>query len=232
MTTLLFTLILSGFVLGAPPLNAHGGPVAPGAAALASPAVSEPAASAREMLCLQEGMLGGVKIPADSTEVASDCPDAAPARIIKAIWWGGYTAWEPGDPEILTFDVRFYHNVDCRPQGLIAQYLAATPDTFRLGNCNDGLPCLRYELDVDFFASGPFWLSIMVTPSALRYPPKWGRLGDEIDVGCQNQGFDAAFGTWTPLGDPYDSDASQGFLIEVPTPTEGKTWGRIKSTFQ
>jgi len=238
MMTLLVGLLLSGIVPG-PAAMLAASPQAPGGTG-ASPrtllAAPTPVADAQEVVCLQQGYLGGIKIPADTAEVANDCPDAGEVLVTKAIWWGGYTAWHPGDPDVMAFDVRFYQNLECTPSALLAEYLAVTPDTTRLGNCDDGLPCFRYELDVAVYVSGPFWFSIMVTPGgeapdARQGPPKWGRLGDEIDFGCQTSGRPDAYGIWIPLELPPDSDASQAFEIDVATPAAGPTWGTIKAKY-
>ena len=190
--------------------------------------------ASRETVCIQPGMLDAVKIPADTTEVANDCevPDAR--RVIQAIWWGGYTEWEQGDPDITSFDVRFYSNIACTPDMLLAEYLSATPDTTQLGDCMDSLPCFRYELDVDVdVPAGSFWFSVMVAADDRgRYPPKWGRLGDDLDQGCFTVWRVAGGDEWEVPPLPPDSDASQAFEVEEATPAGETSWGSIKQLYR
>jgi hypothetical protein len=191
-------------------------------------------AESRDVECSQPGMIYAYKIPADSAEVANDCWPSEAGRVVRTIWWGGYTDWDAGWPHIVTFDVRFYTDVECFPDVLIAEYIAATPDTFSMGNCTDGLPCYRYELEVDVpVASERFWFSVMVAQGVGdRYPPKWGRLGDEMDDGCPTVWRFGADDPWDVPQIPPDSDASQEFWIEPVTPVEGSTWGAIKEIFR
>ncbi len=186
-----------------------------------------------QVICSQPGLLDGFKIPADSLEVANDCWVMEPARIVHAVWWGGYLNWHPGDPHITTFDVRFYDNIECTPIDLIAEYIEVTPDTTFMGNCTDGLPCYRYDLDVEVdVGADPFWFTVKaLIDSPDRYPPKWGRLGDELDIECFTVWGDLESG-WEILDLPPDSDASQEFITEDPTPAENSTWGRIKVRFE
>ncbi len=185
-----------------------------------------------EIVCIQEGMLNGYKVPADTAEVANDCVEAGSAHVVRAIWCGGYTEWEPGDPHITTFHVRFYEELDCKPFSLIAEYLSAEPDTFSMGYCTDGLPCYQYELEVDVpVGPDPFWFSVQSAFAGKdRYPPKWGRLGDEADFGCGNRVRPENDIEWLPL-DPIHTDVSQKFVVEHPTPAEDGTWGAIKARY-
>jgi hypothetical protein len=219
-------------------LLALGGMLAPPAPALhtglaAEVTIGAPGAGeSRETICEQVGLHSGYKVPADTAEVANDCPAHGAARIVRAIWWGGYTEWEPDDPHITTFHARFYEELDCNPLTLVAEYLSVEPDTFSMGNCDDGLPCYRYELEVDVSVSGPFWFSVQaVFDGKDRYPPKWGRLGDEVDTGCGNRVRPESAIDWQPL-DPLRTDVSQAFVIDHPTPAAGSTWGAIKTRFK
>jgi hypothetical protein len=190
------------------------------------------AASPEATVCRLPGVLSSMKLPADTAEVANECSEAGMATVAKAIWWGGYIDWEPGDPEFTTFHVRFYEDIECTPEALIAEYLWATPDTTHLGNCNDGLPCFMYELDVSVdVGPGPFWMSIQMAIND-RPPPKWGRLGDEVLDGCASQWRPEGDGEWDDPPVPPDWDASHEFEIGPPTPVKPTTWGTVKSLYR
>jgi hypothetical protein len=177
------------------------------------------------------------KIPADSAEVANDCPDAGVVRIVKAIWWGGYIEWAPGDPDVTCFDVRFYRDASCRPTALITEYLGATPDTTHLGNCtSDSLPCFRYELDVDVLVGpGPFWMSVQTAcGSRPLHPLKWGRLGDEVFDGCASVLRVEGEEEWEHVDAPGypDWEASHEFEASGATPVRPLSWSRLRALFR
>jgi hypothetical protein len=184
----------------------------------------------RETACNQPGVVSSAKVEAESLEVANECA-AGSARVVRAIWWGGYLKWQPGDVHATCFDVRFYDDKACRPANLIASYLDAIAETTRVGFDPDGRPCFRYALDVDVTVGpGSFWMSIQ-TGCPQWDPPKWGRLGDEILDGCPSV-IKPAGGTWDPLVSIPDWDASQAFEIGDPTPTQGITWGRLRMIYR
>jgi hypothetical protein len=184
----------------------------------------------RETVCNQPGVVTSAKIGADSLEVANECA-AGSSRIVRAIWWGGYLRWQPGDPHVTCFDVRFYDNLNCRPENLIASYLDATAETTRVGFDPDGRPCFQYALDVDVTVGpGSFWMSIQ-TGCRQPDPPKWGRLGDEILDGCASV-FKPEGGTWEPQVDLPDWDASHAFETGEPTPSREMTWGRLRTIYR
>ncbi len=184
-----------------------------------------------EVVCSMPGNLDTDKIPADSAEVANDCGGVGLARVTRAIWWGGYIYWQQGDPDILAFDVRFYDDVNCTPGSLLAEYLEVTPDTTRLGDCSDGYPCFRYELEVDVdVGPGAFWMGIRTSGVFDPYPPRWGRLGDEVFDGCSTVWREDVFGQWSEPPLPPDWDASHEFVIDpTGTPIEPSSWSRVKS---
>jgi hypothetical protein len=202
-------------------------------AAEAAEAISGPLAgwrAARDVVCLQPGVESSEKIPADSMEVANDCAAGA-ARVLRAKWWGGYVDWNPGEPLVTCFHVRFYRNEACTPSDLIAAYLDAEAETTRVGDDPQGRPCFLYELVVDVpVGPDPFWMSIQ-TACRGRYPPKWGRLGDEVLDGCNSQ-WQTDGGGWNPVPTLPDWDASQAFEVEDPTPVHATSWGRLRRLYR
>jgi hypothetical protein len=203
-----------------------------GSGAVAGPAAGDaPRGGANRMTgCYQPGVVSSAKVQADSLEVANECA-AGSSRVVRAIWWGGYLKWQPGEPQVTCFDVRFYDDMACHPANLIASYLDATAETTRVGLDPDGRPCFRYALDVDVTVGpGKFWMSIQ-TGCPRRDPPKWGRLGDEILDGCPSV-IKPAGGTWGPPLSLPDWDASQAFEMGDPSPTQGMTWGRLRMIYR
>ncbi len=187
--------------------------------------------TAREAVCNQPGVLGSEKVRADSTEVANDC-SAGSSRIVRASWWGGYLAWQPGQSHVTCFDVRFYDDAVCSPASLIAAYTDAVAETTRVGADPEGRPCFRYDLDVDVTVGpGSFWLSIQ-TGCRHRDPPKWGRLGDEVLDGCPSLLKPESEGTWELPPTFPDWEASQAFETGEPTPARETAWGRLRILYR
>ena len=188
----------------------------------------------RDTVCSQPGFPGSTKIPADSLEVANDCEVASAGTIIHAVWWGGYIDWLPGDPDFTVFDVTFYGDILSAPGAAIVTYPSVVPDTTSMGLCDDGWPCFRYDLDVAVpVSAGRFWFGVRAHPiePGRRYPPKWGRLGDEVFMGFQSMWGPSGTGPWTPVPGVPMWDASQQFEVWEPTPVRQTTWGVLRHLF-
>jgi len=194
------------------------------------PGIRLPGSANRETVCILPGVITSEKIPADSTEVANDCA-AGTARLVRATWWGGYNEWHPGDPHVVCFDVRFYGDMECTPSSLIASYPSVFPDTTRIGYDPEGRPCFRYDLPVDV-PVGPdaFWMSVQKS-CELRYPPKWGRLGDGGVFDCPTK-WRVEGGMWEEIPIYSWMDASHQFEVAEPTPLRPVTWGRIRTLYR
>jgi hypothetical protein len=66
----------------------------------------------------------------------------------------------------------------------------------------------------------------------LPYPPKWGRLGDEVYDDCGSVWRIAGFGEWEEITDYGDWDASQEFVIGPPTAGKETRWGTIRTLYR
>ncbi|MBM3285935.1 MAG: hypothetical protein FJY88_01075 [Candidatus Eisenbacteria bacterium] len=215
-------LLVAGGVAGA---GAEGEPAAPRGPDRWSP---------RDVICSQRGIPESAKFPSDSIEVANECEVTSTCTIIKATWWGGYMERRPTYPDSAVFNVRFYGDLVCTPTGLLAEFLGIKlPGTF-IGNDPDELPCYRYDLEVAIpLEPGKFWMGIQaLATSETRLPPKWGRLGDEIFLGCGSQWRFPDFATWFEDQIPHEWDASQEFEVEEPTPARSTSWGALRGLYR
>lgn len=218
--SLVLILLAASLVPG--PAGSVGGPIGGGERLLT-----------RDLICSQPGDSLNVKFPSDSIEVANECEVTSPCTIVKATWWGGPMQPQAAYPDSATFDVRFYDDLVCTPDGILAEYLGVRLPGTLTGHDPDGLPCFRYDLDVFVPVASKFWMGIRyLAPSGSKLPPQWGRLGDEIFLGCGSHWRPPAFGTWFEIDNLPEYDVSHEFEVEQPTPVQSTSWGTLRGLYR
>jgi len=180
------------------------------------------------------------------SEVANDCFVDRPGTITEVMWWGGPIDGPPSDPEVTTFNLRFYTDHECLPGELIAELLEVSPAINYVGDDPNGFPTYIYVLETDVHLDeGPFWFSAQGINEGARkerYPPKHGRAGDGVDKAAENRSCETAFRSpnlgfphWVPvieyLGEYWT--ASQQFEFDPdPSETDVVNWGSLKAHYQ
>jgi hypothetical protein len=168
--------------------------------------------------------------------VANDFVFDVDATITRCIGVGGYHSWAPGDPEIHSFNFKFYLDAEGRPGDLLVEYLGVVPDETFLGNDGFGRPTYQYEYDVSVpvVANTTYWFVLQADDH--DYPPQWGRQEALSIIGSQAMFWSPYFSypEWTPVSEIWDFafDVAQSFECDVPVATELSTMGRMKLLYR
>jgi len=169
------------------------------------------------------------------SEVINDC--TLDGTITTVVWWGGYSQWNPGDPELTSFNLRFYADQGCFPGELLAEFMGMSPAIEFAGYDSLGYPSYKYEVTLDMpIQNFTFWFGAQGGDHL--FPPQWGRGGNGgYFRSCPSMFKSAYYGypDWVPvedvIGRPWD--ASQEFQYEPPpTASRGSTWGAIRSHYR
>lgn len=176
------------------------------------------------------------------SEVANDFLIGFETGITLARWWGGYTAYHPGDPLVNGFNLRFYEDGPCIPQGLLSEIIVPHDcNQTHVGEGHGG-PTYEYFAGEEDGVCCPVgegqrvWFGAQTADHP--FPPQWGRCAAYEVTGCDAV-FKAeyfSFPDWTPavdvIGTPYD--ASQEFECGDcgGVAVEAASWGRIKGLYR
>lgn len=173
------------------------------------------------------------------SEVANDFIIEKEITIRKVYWWGEYWNGFEGTPVCDGFLLRFYMDVDCRPEANpLAEYPLLRNDyreSLAPGHVRDSQ--FMYECCIDLLLEpGHYWLSVQATDH--DFPPQWGRIGScppgtQICPSCVRSEY---FGQaeWMPLTDIVGAVYDASIALEdecVLSPTKVMSWGAVKGLY-
>lgn len=171
------------------------------------------------------------------SEIANDFILESDAYVTLAIGYGGYYNWVPGDPEVTSYNWKFYTDAACVPDVLFDTYASPGTVTF-VGYDGYGYPSYKIEnagLAVSVAANQIIWFVLQAADHP--FPPQWGRDGARHVTNCDSM-FRSEFFSypeWTVAGDigPF-WEASQEFgcSTEPPVATKRSSWGAVRGLFR
>lgn len=206
-----------------------------------------PVAGTRDVCFSRPPNLYGGKISSDIigayglvSEIADDfmiCDAGIAATIVKAIGYGGYYNWAPGDPDVTAYNLRWFDDTDCFPGAMFASQLGLTETVSFIGYDGFGYPTYKLEFVVSVAVDGAtrYWWVLQADDHV--FPPQWGRQqAADFIWGCDAMFKSAFFGypDWVPAGGlDIFFDAAQEFDCECgPTSSQAPTWGQVKALFR
>jgi hypothetical protein len=169
------------------------------------------------------------------SEIANDFIIGTDTWVTKAIGYGGYYNWAPGDPPVTTYNWLFYSDAGCVPDVLLDTFTGLDTETF-IGYDGFGYPTYRYEFGLSFAVSAnvTYWLVLQAGDHV--FPPQWGRQGTGwLVTNCDSMFRSEYFGypDWTPANDLMEPwDAAQEFECGEPVPVEATTWGKVRGLYR
>jgi hypothetical protein len=171
------------------------------------------------------------------SEVANDFVLEFDTTVTKAIGYGGYYNWTPGDPPVTSYNWLFYSDAGCVPNVLLETFVGLDTESF-IGYDGFGYPTYRYEIEVTFAAAAntSYWFVLQAADHP--FPPQWGRqgTGDWNVTNCTSTFRSEFFGypEWEPiyLLGLFPWDAAQEFECGEPVPVETTTWGVVRGLYR
>ncbi len=202
---------------------------------------SNPITGSRDVCWSEPADLGGGKLTSEricafglQSEIANDFEIERDATITKAIGYGGYYDWSPGDPEATAYNLRFYADAGCVPAALLEGYDHDPGAVTFIGYDGNGFPTYKLEFLVNFEAEGgtTYWFALQADDHP--FPPQWGRQQAVWVTNCDSMFRSEFFGypEWTYAGEFGPWDASQEFECAEPVAAERTSWGLIKALYR